>query len=495
MRGNPYVFSDFGSGVNIEAAPYSIAGGQARGALNVHTSPTGAIKKRNGCSKLAEPEVMLTSLFGCNLGTDVLIGAGGTKLFKITTSGVISTLKAGLTNNANWEWIQAPVSESKGPMFGVNGIDTPQYWDGVSAETKNWVATKGSVPNGKFICYHDNRIYIAKGSTLYWSDIINPLNWESPSGGSTQVDPEDGQEITGIGKSGPYLLIFKERKTFLLTDSNTGAYRRISDDMGCASNRSIVSTELGTFFLTPDNELILTDGQSFERKINEPIKPLLKNLSGATASKACGVHIGDYYYLSFSENGSINDTVLEYNLNNGSWWIHKISYSESVQGGFNQFALIDPSSTSTLYAAGSSTSIKTVFKCFVSDKYFDMDSQVFPAYWISPWHVFTYPHIRKRVREIRVDALGNYQLYTNRSFATSYIKEEAKNWEVSDEGSTFGGEGEFGGEGTFGGEAVITEKRFYTPGVGRAWSLKFESEDNQDLEIYAYTIAVDYKKD
>lgn len=519
MRGNPYVFSGFDAGVNIEAAPYSLAGGQARGALNVHTSPTGAIKKRNGCQRIGGivrdgapgNEDGFTSLFGCNLGTDVLIGAGGKKIYKITTTGTVTTLKSGLSNNTNWEWIQAPIAEGQGPIFGVNGTDTPQYWDGAAAETKDWVATKGSVPNGKLIIYHDNRIYIAKGSTLYWSDIIDPLDWESPNGGSTQVDPEDGQEITGLCKSGSYLIIFKQRKTFLMTDSNTGAYRRISDDMGCISARSVVSTEQGVFFLTPDNEIVVTDGQSFERKVNEPIKPLLQNLSGSTSSKACGIHIGDYYYLSFSENGSYNDTILEYDLTNGSWWIHKISYTDKIKSGINQFALIDPSNVATLYGAGSTVLEEpsefkeffptwrkwnsSIFKCFVQDKYFDMTSQVFPAYWISPWHVFTYPHIRKRVREIRVDALGSFQLYTNRSFSTSYIKEEVKNWEVSDEGTTFGGEGLFGGEGTFGGAAAITEKRFYTPGVGRAWSLKFESEDNQDLEIYAYTISVDYKKD
>jgi hypothetical protein len=500
MRGNPYVFADFASGVNIEASPYSLAGGQARGALNIHSTPTGAIKKRNGCQKIGEQLLTsgnFTSIFGVNLGTDVMIAAGGTSLYKITTTGTVTQLKTFLSNESNWEWTQAPVSGGQGPVFGVNGINTPQYWDGVSSETKNWVATKGSVPNGKFIIYHDNRIYIAKGSELYWSDIIDPLNWESPNGGSTKVDPEDGQEITGLGKVGPYLLIFKQRKTFVLLDSNTGGYRRISDDMGCISNRSIASTEAGLFFLTADNEIVVTNGHSFEKKINEPVKPLLQNLTGSMASKACAIHVGGYYYLSFSEGGSFNDTILEYDLSSGSWWPHKISYSKTVQAAVNQFALLDPSNIATLYGVGSTRVGLNgqVFKCFVPEKFVDMTDEVFPAYWISPWHVFTYPHIRKRVREIRVDALGTFELYTNRSFNTSYIKEEIKNWEISDEGGTFGGEGTFGGAGTFGDNPAIVEKRFYTPGVGRAWSLKFESQDNQDLEIYAYTIAVDYKKD
>lgn len=519
MRGNPYVFANLGQGVNLEAAPYSLDLGQAKGAQNFHTSPAGAIVKRNGCITHAEPEEVLTSLFGVNLSSDIMIGAGGTKLYSVSTSaGIIKTLASGLTSGLNWEWIQAPASGGQGPVWGVNGTDKPMYWDGVSEAAHEWTASVGSIPNGKVIAYHDNRVYIASGSTLYWSDITDPRNFESPKGGSTKVDPEDGQEITALGKVGPYLMIFKSRKTFLLTDSNTGAIRRVSEDMGCVAPRTVIPTEVGTFFLTPDSEIVLTDGQSFQKKVSIPIKPLLKNLSGSIAQKACGIHTGDYVYFSISENGAINDTILEYNLTNDSWWPHAISYQEKpteatsyggvgnyggegiygdtgrTSGGVNQFAILDPSNVATLYAAGSNPVLKRVFRCFVKDTYYDSEGLKFKAYWISPWHVFTYPHLVKNMREIRVDALGTYDLYTATSFSTELVREEGRAWEIADEETIFG-EGEFGGSGTFGDVAAIIEKRFYTPGEGRAWSLKFESEDIQNLEIYSYTASINYKKD
>jgi hypothetical protein len=493
MRGNPYVFNQLGSGVNLEAAPYSLDTGQAREALNARTSPLGAIVKRNGCEPIAEPSATLTSLFGCNLGTDVLIAAGSTNLYKITTGGTVSTLKEGVSNGIQWEWIQAPESGGQGPIYGVNGTNTPQYWDGEAAETKDWTASEGSIPNGKFILYHENRVWIAKGSTLYWSDIIDPRNFESPKGGSTQIDPEDGEEITGLGKVGPYLLVFKERKTFIVFDSNTGAYRRISDRIGCIANRSIVSTESGTFFISSDGEIVLTDGNDFDTKIGLAISPLFVGFTGTQMRKACGVYSEGSVYLSFTTKGSTNDTIIEFNLNNSSWWVHNIYYSESQTGGVTQFTIIDPSDATTLYGAGANSSVKRVFKMFVENRYKDVVA--FNTYWISPWHVFTYPHLRKRMREIRVDALGTYTLYTARSFQSIYEKETPKNWESSGEGTIFGGEGEFGGEGKFGGDAIIVEKRFYTPGQGRAWSLKFESENDQALEIYSYTTSVTYKKD
>jgi hypothetical protein len=495
-RGKPYVFSDFHEGVNLEAAPYSLDTGQARNSLNIHTSPSGSIKKRYGCPKLCSPEVTLNSLFGCNFATDVLIGAGSTKLFKITTTGTSTTLKTGLTSEVPWEWIQAPaVSEKGGPIYGVNGTDTPQYWDGAAAETKNWVATKGSVPNGKYIIYHENRVYIAKGSTLYWASIVNPFDWEAPDGGSTLVDPEDGQEITGIGKAGPYLLIFKNRKTFLLTDSNTGGYRRISSEIGCGSHRSIVETSSGTFFMSSDSEIIVTDGSSFSRTTNQPIRPVMNLVTGANKAKVCAAHIGNYIYFSISEGGSINDTILEYDLVNQAWWPYKLSYSSTVTSGVNQFAILDPSLSTKLYGAGSVSATHRVFEMFVENKYYDNEENSFQAYYITPWHVYSLPHLRKRMREVRVDSLGNFGLYSLNSFSAGENKEEVDNWESSGEGTTFGGTGNFGGTGVFGDEPQIIEKHYYTLGVGRAWSFKFESKDQQDLQIYSYSTWVDFKKD
>lgn len=502
-RGRPYVFSDFHEGVNLEAAPYSLDTGQARNSLNVNTSPSGSIKKRYGCPRITSPAEEWTSLFGCNFTTDILIGAGSTKLYKLTTTGTISTLKTGLASGIPWEWIQAPkVSEKGGPIYGINGTDTPQYWDGEASETKNWVATKGTVPNGKYIIYHENRVYIAKGSTLHWASIINPFDWESPDGGSTLVDPEDGQEITGLGKSGPYLLIFKNRKTFLLTNSNTGGYRRISSEIGCGSNRSIVETSSGTFFMSSDSEIIITDGNSFVRTVNQPIRPIMNLVTGANKAKVCSAHVGNYVYFSLSEGGSINDTILEYDLVNQSWWIHRIcvGINPAFLCGVNQFAIIDPSSNTKLYGATPAifeVGQSRILEMFIENKYYDDENRTpFQAYWISPWHAYSIPHMRKRMREVRVDSLGNFELYSLSNFSSSQNKEEVDNWESSGEGTTiFGGEGEFGGEGIFGDEALIIEKHYYTLGVGRAWSFKFESNDNQDLQIYSYTTFVDMKKD
>lgn len=550
MRGNPYVFSDFRGGVNLKAAPYSIDSGQNREALNMNSTITGSMKKRNGTSLQAALTDQLSnahSIFPCNFtsGDLFLLVQGGTFWRATTSSETIEAIMeeediGTLDSSAHWEWVQAPESGEEGPIWGINGVDNPSQWDG-EGKVKKWTAAEGSIPNGKCIAYHDNRIYIAKGSTLYWSDITNPRIFSSPKGGSTLFDPEDGEEITGIGKVGNYLLVTKQRKSFVMFDSNTGAYRRFSDGTGCIANRSIVSSPYGTLFMTAESQIVITDGNSLTI-VSDPVEPLLKAIPGPMRSKVAGTFFGDSYFLSISKEGNINNVILEFNLADKSWWVHGVDAlawaaevwdeEHSAEDILNyndtstlfiapsQWAIVDQEGDPRLYGISSfiyeqvteeeeeeevvvgNKNIGLLLRYFVPNRYFDLGKvslggidSVYTSYWVSPWHVFTYPHLRKIVREIRVDAKGTYDLFTARSFSTQVVKEEYKNWESIGEETIFGGEGEFGGTGVFGDEAPITEKRFYTPGIGRAWSLKFESKAAQELEIYAYTTAIQYKKD
>jgi hypothetical protein len=113
------------------------------------------------------------------------------------------------------------------------------------------------------------------GSTLVFSDIGNPRAW--PAANVVQFDPNDGDSITGLGTIGPYLLVFKRRKTWVVTDLDTGANRRLSGDTGCAAGRSIVETPLGTFFLTQDKGVYLTNGSSLE-PMSDVIRPTLDGI-------------------------------------------------------------------------------------------------------------------------------------------------------------------------------------------------------------------------
>lgn len=522
MRGEPFVFSDIGGGVNREAAPYGLDDSQNRDALNVQSIPQGGVQKRNGFATLASPTRTVKSLFAFSTAAFTgLVGfaddAVATDLYKIDTAGNVTSIKAALalTIGTRWESVQAPVSGAQGPLYAINGVDQGIHWTG-AGNAAAWTVTGSlALPKGRYIEYHDNRVFIAGTDTyagltdpvaqasLYWSRIADPRYWDTPDGGRTIFDPEDGQRITAMGKAGPYLLVFKPRKTFVVTDSDSGAYRRLSDTIGCVASDTVIETDIGTMFLSRDQGVMVTDGESI-RQISVPIKALLDSIPGAAIANATAVYHNYRYYLSFTTS-TLNDTIVEYDTRMNAWWVHKIYLTPTVTTGVNSWAILNPSTSATLYAAGASTATPKVFEAFRANTFRDragegVNEAAYLYQLISQWNVFSQPHIRKILREVRVDAIGEYSLYIARAFNTTYDTTEALVWEQADSdlaGGTFGGSGTFGGAGIFGGGGPTeTERRFYTPAEpARAYSLKFEGQDMQDFKLHAYTMAMDTRTD
>nr|MDQ3317454.1 hypothetical protein [Actinomycetota bacterium] len=263
MRGNAYLFRDFKGGVNAQAAPYNLQDGEARDVTrNVVSTQRGAVRKRDGVVTFATPPEALNSLFALT-SPNFLIGAGGTSLYRIDSSGMSAVLASTLTANLRWEFVQAPAQGGQGPLYGMNGTDTPKQWTGLTAASAvDWTSTSGALPNGKYLAYHGNRVFVAgvtaQPTRLYWSDIGNPRVW--PVENVLDLDPGDGEPITGIGTLKGQLLVFKGSKAWTIFDLNTGANRRLGDNVGCVSHRSIVETTRGCYFLTRTQGIMVTDG-------------------------------------------------------------------------------------------------------------------------------------------------------------------------------------------------------------------------------------------
>src|SRR5438093_649155 len=104
MPALPFEYQTFEGGFNTKDAAFLLEDTQARDLSNLQGTTAGAIVKRNGLSTFSSPAVTLTSLFASEATASLfLIGAGGTSLYKVTTGGVASAIKTGLTNNARWD--------------------------------------------------------------------------------------------------------------------------------------------------------------------------------------------------------------------------------------------------------------------------------------------------------------------------------------------------------------------------------------------------------
>jgi hypothetical protein len=508
VRGESVVFDDFRGGANLDSAPYSLDLNQARDSLNGVSTNIGSFQKRNGFRNISDdgsdPTKEIVSLFPYNAATDFLIGVGddgaAQDIYSITEGGVFTDIQGAATMSVGTKWdaIQAPqtIDTVRGPLFMLNGVDTPLSWDG-SGNVDTWTApTSGSVPNGKYIAYHNNRVWVAgvaaNPSKLYGSGLGNPGDWASPSGVTTDFDPDDGEPITGLGTIGPYLLVFKPSKTYVVFNTDTAGYRRISDGVGCVANKSIVETDQGTFFLSTDQGIMTTDGSSVS-PISTKVDSLL---SDANSEHAAATYHKKKYYLSFDIGGH-NDHILELDTRYGSFFPHRIQVAADEITGVNDWAILNPSTDMDLYAAAASDTTPCVFEAFAPNTFAD-NGLGYESYWITQWHTMDMPHIRKILRQLRVDALGQFQFAMAKSFAPNLSEEGGQIWEQAEgSGSTiFGGSGTFGGSGgTFGGELLPQEHRFYTLGTARAFSFKFFSELTSSWELYAYTMALGMRRD
>jgi hypothetical protein len=424
-------------------------------------------------------------------GANALIAAGGTKLYSISTGGVATDITgaASLTSNLKWAFVTAPVSGGQGPLYGMNGTNTPKYWIG-SGSIADWTATVGSVPNGTMMCYAQNKIFVAgvaaNPSRLFWCDIGNPRSWTATN--VVDLDPNDGQTITGLASLGPYLFVFKQKKIFVVYDLATGANRALSTTVGCVAPRSIAESAEGLFFLSADEGVMIATPSKLTN-VSDNVRNFFEGLDPIERSQAAGVVFKNHYYLSAASFLSTTcDMVLDYDMNVGSWWRHSNNAS--------QFAIWRPAATGAveLYAAQDSQPI--VDKCYVDNVWQDNGSN-YSILWTGPWLSFKAPYLRKRVRQIHVDGRGSVDLYIGRDFfdSTSLLKQQLFGAQVLPTGTLYGDAAtSFGVEGVYGDPVFRGEGRVYSVGVNRAFSVEFRNTTNTDMEIDAYTLAITPRK-
>ena len=483
MRGAPVTLDDFRGGVNTDAGVYNLKNNEARGALNVQATSRGAIRKRDGSQLFGYLAVPLTNLYASS-SPRVLIGSAGENIYGVTPGVLINNIGSGHVADSMWNWIQAPVNGGEGPFFGLNR-HVLRSWTG-SGFAQMWTPAAGTIPVGQYIKYHGNRVWIANTaadpSGLYFSNIGNPRDWPAPN--VVRFDPSDGEEITGLGTAGPYLLVFKPSKIWLVTDLDTGANRLISRNAGCIAPRSIVETPEGTFFLTPDQGIMVANQNNTQllsnnQRLSDAILPTISELPQATLRHAAGAYFDQHYYLSVSSGGITNDLMLDYDMVLRSWWLH--SHGMAALAVWERTA-----DEPELY--GAVAGVPRIDRLFVPNEALDAGT-IFPAYWTSPFLTFGKPMVRKRCREIHFDGEGRINVKLAKDFSLTAAEATSANF-AGDDGTYGGPGGLFGVDdgSVFGSAVLVGEANVYTPGVARAWSVMFGNDTADTFVIDSFSL-------
>ena len=553
MRGTPFLQSGFTGGLNTIADPYDLEPNEARECLNVTSTIHGSIRKRFGSTQFigaSIPAGTLESLFAVTVsGTNWLIAADSEKLYSINTAKEITTIGEGFTSG-KWSCVVAPESKevaSEGPVYLTNGKDATQYWTGAEKATKvkEWTGLKDAnhyekapyVPQGKYMVYAGNRIWmtgVAGDTSAVWfsgrvaigegGERCDPSSWprgnvvEATGGGVVRFDASDGYPITGIGLVGPYVVVFKEYKTWVIHNLNTGENRKLADTIGCIANRSIVETSHGTFFLTADQGVYLTNGSTLT-EMSLKIRPTLLKINAKNRENAAGEYWNNHYYLSIPfEASETNNRTFDYDTQLKAWWPHDLAGNQwtrfAAKTGEPMLYTIPAKAKAGIVHAFDESTFQDVGVNYKGNG-------VLGAFWIGHWEPFYYfifrhrikaYHVQKRVRQIFFNGEGEIRPLVFRNFNVGERQEPAvvDGLEISKndklpvnfaagsekwaEGSGIWGVETAGTEVLWGGETSVGQARVYEPGVAYVWSFGWGNASSEGFVVNGFTPAIQFRK-
>jgi hypothetical protein len=455
-------------------------------------------------------------------------------LLRSKTAGFIST-DQGLTVKGEdipeGTQIRAVLSFEEVELTTGETEETEETKTGIHFEiSRQYYSTAPHVPNGQFMVFAGNRIWVtgiaADPSAVWFSELVSigeggaegdPSNW--PGTNVVRFDGSDGYPLTGIGTSGPYLVLFKEHKTWAIHDLDTGANRKIADNTGCVAHRSIVETALGTFFLTADQGIFLTNGAKVE-EMSYKVRPTILDINQAERQNAAGAYYNNHYYLSYPSGASaVNDLTLDYDIMLKSWWLHSLAANEWVS--------YEPAGEVAPYAIPPGLSAGVV-RAFAPGVYTDSGEPYsgnygLAAYWFSSWQVFSYyifrhrvktPFLKKRIRAIHFDGTGVIVPIVGQNFyvpgqeepgVVGNLPQQSPTLPVNfeqgdqifgneDEEQTFGGSTFDGVTMFFGGSSEVQNARIYSPGIARSWSVGFGNSNDEPFEIESFTYLMQFRK-
>jgi hypothetical protein len=231
-------------------------------ALNCVISKNGTLEARKGFARTnataatGTPILDVVYSYVDDDGTEILISAGGNKLWSGTTSLTDKTAALTVTND-NWQF-----QTYKGEVFGYNGVDAPVYKSGSGNFAT--IASKGSAAGVVISSWHLSafgRSWVGDPTSktlIRYSDLLVPEDFTNGSAGSVDLDtvwPYSNDTITRAVVHNNNLVIFCERSIVIYSgaDDVTSFYllETIADN-GCVARDSIQTIGNDLFYLAND---------------------------------------------------------------------------------------------------------------------------------------------------------------------------------------------------------------------------------------------------
>ena len=383
---------------------------------------------------------------------DFLIAASGGKLYYKQAGGDIDWIQINMPQNFGtfsnnvWSWVtyevadtdseQNPItvdvlliSNADDGLFMVKPPERPTKYEELTEYTHNalhlmthsqihsekWQATRvdtranptqGLITDGPrfgVIARYNERIWggAVKGEpdALYYSRPYDPADWTAP--GSSEEPEEgageihqpswDGDSFTVLKNFGDQLIAFKGHRVWRVMGIGPAEYTFVEQYGGGTLYPNTVEVDKERIYLAETDGISAYDGMTVNPFNRGALEQFWKTVNRNAMSQMCSAFFKQKYYLAVpTGNSEVNNAMIVYNTEDGSFLIYTDIFIESMMPSFD-----------TLYVTSSSLPGKVMVMNYNSwDTGFTSGKQ---AKWTTPWMDFNYKTIAK----------GGYEIYFN----------------------------------------------------------------------------------
>lgn len=333
---------NFSGGMNSKAAPLLLKDNESELVLNYILDKIGALWRRGGygaaATVMANKNINgIFNFYDVSASTNRQLCVANNSG---DTNGVIYRLEGG-----TWTARKTNDTASKRSrffalvdyVFRVNGADVVAS----SADGQTWGTTNApTVITPRYGAVFQDRAYVAHGnasnqSRVWFSGLpsTGTLSWDTTNDWF-DVNPDDGDEITGLENNGNRLLIFKNRALYRWTFGQVEPDRLIG--VGTSSQESIkTNLDLGITFFGNQNGVYAYTGNR-PKLISRKIQQYIDAVSDWTT--VYGGIDSDHYYLAVGnitvDGRTFTNAVLCYHISLDAWSLFTLGHKPTIFGSF-----------------------------------------------------------------------------------------------------------------------------------------------------------------
>ena len=335
-----------------------------------------------------------------------------------------------------WSWVTYEddgidvllMSNAKDGMVMVSPPDRPTTWDDVATHytweelvaltwdevySPKWTITAVDTGDYKFgvIERHAERIWGGaipdEPDTLVYSATYDPTDWRQypPEGedpDDPRYDPEngagdirqpswDGDSFTALRSFGSQLIAFKGLRVWRIMGVSPGEYQFVEQYGGGTYFPNTICVDVQRILLAEKDGLSVYDGSTVS-PFNRPyIERFWKTINRDAMHQMCAALFKHRYYIAVpTGNSTVNNALIVYNTEEGSFLVYTDIYIESLLA-----------TEDILYATTSSLPGKVMLINY--DSWETGETSGKDAKWETPWMDFNFKTIAK----------GGYEIYFN----------------------------------------------------------------------------------